>query len=96
MGGVDPALAAGRAEIEALGLPRTRGDLDAGFDKHAVPLARAGARVLAIDASAELNASLLRLAEGLPITHLASFDAVDALCRAACSALAPGGTFEIA
>ena len=127
VGGVDAALAAGHAEIEALRLPRARGDLvvdlGAGFGKHAVPLARAGARVLAIDASAELSASLLRLAEGLPIsvvtddllsfprhldgpaaallcmgdtvTHLASFDAVEALCRAACSALAPGGIFAM-
>lgn len=127
VGGVDAALAAGRAEIEALGLPRARGelvvDLGAGFGKHAVALARAGARVIAIDASSELTASLRSLAKGLPIrvvtddllsfpryldepvgallcmgdtlTHLATFDAVDAICRDAWSALAPGGSLAM-
>jgi SAM-dependent methyltransferase len=127
VGGIDVVLAAGRAEIEALGLPRARGelvvDLGAGFGKHAIALARAGARVLAIDASAELSASLRGLAKGLPVrvvtddllsfpryldepvgallcmgdtlTHLATFDAVDALCRDAWSALAPGGTLAM-
>jgi SAM-dependent methyltransferase len=127
VGGVDAAFAAGRAEIEALGLPRARGelvvDLGAGFGKHAVALARAGARVLAIDASAELSASLRRLADCLPVrvvtddllsfpryvdepvgavlcmgdtlTHLPTLDAVDALCRDAWAALAPGGTLAL-
>jgi SAM-dependent methyltransferase len=126
VGGVDAALAAGRAEIEALGLPRARGepvvDLGAGFGKHAVALARAGARVIAIDASSELTASLRSLAKGLPIRVVTddllsfaryldepvgallawatarsprTFDAVDAICRDAWSALAPGGTLAM-
>lgn len=70
-GGADEAIAAGREEILGLGLPRTRGDLvvdlGAGFGKHAIPLAREGARVLAIDSSAHLASSLRARAEGLPI-----------------------------
>jgi SAM-dependent methyltransferase len=57
-GGPDAAFAAGADELAALGLPRAAGDLvidlGAGFGKHAVPLARRGARVLAVDTSAEL------------------------------------------
>jgi len=71
-GGVDGALAAGKAEIEALGLDLPDGalvvDLGAGFGMHAIPLARAGARVIAVDSSARLLEELSRLAGGLPIT----------------------------
>ena len=70
-GGADAALQAGGIEIEALGLPLARGDfvldLGAGFGMHAIPLARAGARVTAIDSSAELLRTLARLGEGLPL-----------------------------
>jgi len=70
-GGVDGALAAGKAEIEALGLDLPDGalvvDLGAGFGMHAIPLARAGARVIAVDSSARLLEELSRLAGGLPI-----------------------------
>ncbi|WP_372526593.1 class I SAM-dependent methyltransferase [Piscinibacter sp.] len=70
-GGADVALQAGGAEIEALGLPRARGDfildLGAGFGAHAIPLARSGARVTAIDSSAELARTLTALGGGLPV-----------------------------
>ena len=57
-GGAEAALAAGKAEIEDLQLELPAGalavDLGAGFGKHAIPLARMGARVVAVDSSAEL------------------------------------------
>jgi SAM-dependent methyltransferase len=43
-------------------------DLGSGFGMHAIPLARAGLRVLAIDSSAQLLTELRRLAGELPIT----------------------------
>ena len=71
-GGAEAAIAAGQAEIAALDLHLAPGarvvDLGAGFGMHAIPLARAGARVLAIDSSAHLLAELKRLAGDLPIT----------------------------
>ena len=70
-GGAEAALQAGAAEIEALGLPLADGarvvDLGAGFGMHAIPLARRGARVTAIDTSAELLRSLEQLAGDLPV-----------------------------
>jgi len=70
-GGVDAALAAGKAEIEALQLGLPAGavavDLGAGFGMHAIPLARAGARVIAVDSSSQLLGELGRLAGDLPI-----------------------------
>lgn len=70
-GGPEAALQAGTAEIEALNLPLTDGaavlDLGAGFGMHAVPLARRGARVTAIDTSSELLRTLEELAGSLPI-----------------------------
>lgn len=70
-GGYEPALQAGDAEITTLGLPLARGDfvldLGAGFGMHAIPLARAGARVTAIDSSAELLRTLTQLGSGLPV-----------------------------
>jgi SAM-dependent methyltransferase len=71
-GGVEAALAAGKAEIEALGLELLAGelavDLGAGFGMHSIPLARGGARVIAVDSSAHLLGELTRLAAGLPVT----------------------------
>jgi SAM-dependent methyltransferase len=70
-GGAEAAIAAGQAEIAALdlGLPPAARvvDLGAGFGMHAIPLARAGARVLAVDSSAHLLGELKRLAGELPI-----------------------------
>lgn len=70
-GGSAAALEAGSAEIEALNLPRAPGavvlDLGAGFGMHAIPLARRGARVTAIDTSMELLRSLAEIGNGLPI-----------------------------
>ncbi len=71
-GGAENALAAGKAEIDALNLALPAGalaiDLGAGFGMHAIPLARAGARVVAIDNSPQLLDELERLAGDLAIT----------------------------
>lgn len=70
-GGPEAALQEGRAEIEALALQLGPGssvvDLGAGFGMHAIPLAQAGASVLAIDSSALLLASLDELSQGAPV-----------------------------
>lgn len=70
-GGAETALRAGAAEIEALQVPFVYGavvvDLGAGFGMHSIPLARRGARVTAIDTSAELLSTLAELGDGLPI-----------------------------
>lgn len=70
-GGSDAALQAGSAEIEALNLLVARGapvlDLGAGFGMHSIPLARRGARVTAIDSSAELLRTLTELRGDLPV-----------------------------
>jgi 2-polyprenyl-3-methyl-5-hydroxy-6-metoxy-1,4-benzoquinol methylase len=70
-GGAEAALQAGAAEIEALNLPLAPGgvvlDLGAGFGTHSIPLARRGARVTAIDTSAELLRALGELAGDLSI-----------------------------
>jgi SAM-dependent methyltransferase len=70
-GGAKTALDPGTIEVESLGLPHARSDqlidLGAGFGKHAIPLAERDAPVLAVDASAELVASLRTLAGDLPI-----------------------------
>lgn len=71
VGGVDAALAAGAAEIEALDLKLPAGalvvDLGAGFGMHSIPLAKGGARVIAIDSSDALLAELAKHAGGLGI-----------------------------
>jgi SAM-dependent methyltransferase len=73
-GGVDAALAAGAHEIDSLALGLPPGalavDLGAGFGMHAIPLARSGARVIAIDSSQHLLDELARLADPLPITRV--------------------------
>ncbi len=70
-GGHDRALAQGWAEAQALGDPPTElavaVDLGAGFGKHAIPLARAGWQVTAIDSSAHLLDLLRRSAVDLPV-----------------------------
>jgi len=70
-GGPEAALQAGAADIDALNLPVTNGtpvlDLGAGFGMHAIPLARRGARVTAIDTSHELLRTLTHLAGDLPV-----------------------------
>jgi 2-polyprenyl-3-methyl-5-hydroxy-6-metoxy-1,4-benzoquinol methylase len=69
-GGLEVAFEAGRAELESLALPAHPGqlaiDLGAGFGMHAVPFARKGGRVLAIDSSQELLSSLALSTTGLP------------------------------
>jgi SAM-dependent methyltransferase len=74
-GSVEAALDAGKAEIgEALGQLPVNAlvvDLGAGFGMHAIPLARAGARVMAIDSSTDLLRELDRLAESLPVETVA-------------------------
>jgi SAM-dependent methyltransferase len=73
-GGVDAALGAGVQEIESLALGLQPGvlavDLGAGFGMHAIPLARSGVRVIAIDSSQHLLDELARLADQLPITQV--------------------------
>jgi SAM-dependent methyltransferase len=70
-GGVEAALQAGRAEIHALNLPLEPGatvvDLGAGFGMHAIPLARAGAKVTAIDSSAAILRTLDKLRGDVPV-----------------------------
>lgn len=70
-GGPQAALQAGRAEIEALALPLGPGssvvDLGAGFGMHAIPLAQAGASVVAIDSSPLLLRTLDELRGGAPV-----------------------------
>lgn len=74
-GSVEAAVEAGKAEIdEALQqLPADSlvVDLGAGFGMHAIPLARSGVRVLAVDNSTELLQELDRLAAGLPVETVA-------------------------
>jgi SAM-dependent methyltransferase len=70
-GGSEAALRAGDAELDELNLPITPGavalDLGAGFGMHAIPLARRGARVVAIDSSVELLRTLTELRGDLPV-----------------------------
>jgi SAM-dependent methyltransferase len=79
-GGIDSALARGDAEIAAV-LPApcdggTAVDLGAGFGMHAVPLARRGWSVTAIDSSALLLEALRAAAQDLPV-ETAEVDLLD-------------------
>src|SRR5580698_7259496 len=70
-GGFDNAVAAGKSDLEALGVKMGADmgamDLGAGFGMHAIPLARAGCAVTAVDESAILLGELRTRAAGLPI-----------------------------
>lgn len=70
-GGMDAAWGAGAAELDELALAPRPGDLaldlGAGFGMHAVPLARRGVSVLALDSSGQLLDALERSAAGLPL-----------------------------
>lgn len=72
MGGLDAALAQGAGEVAPLGAPRTPAgvavELGAGFGMHAIPLARAGWNVIAIDGSSHLLSILRREASTLPVS----------------------------
>lgn len=71
LGGVDAAIRRGTQELDSLNLqpsPKAMAiDLGAGFGMHAIPLARQGYRVLAIDSCALLLGHLRKHAEGLPV-----------------------------
>jgi SAM-dependent methyltransferase len=68
VGGIDDALAAGANEIAGLACSGGLAvDLGAGFGMHAIPLARTGCAVLAIDTSAFLLGQLKHYGAGLPI-----------------------------
>jgi SAM-dependent methyltransferase len=69
-GGADAAMGAGAADLQEFlaARPGLAIDLGAGFGAHAIPLARAGWRVVAIDSSALLLEELRSAAQGLRIT----------------------------
>jgi SAM-dependent methyltransferase len=68
VGGLEQALAQGESDVsEFLNSARCVVDLGAGIGMHAIPLARAGSRVLAIDSSAHLLSKLECASEGLAI-----------------------------
>jgi Methyltransferase domain len=71
-GGLEAAIARGETEIDAV-LPNlstgcSAVDLGAGFGMHAIPLARRGCTVLAIDTSSLLLEQLERQGAALPVT----------------------------
>ncbi len=72
MGGWDAALSRGEADVRTWGAPRTSAaiaiDLGAGFGMHAIPLARAGWHVTAIDSSPHLLSELQRAAPDLRLS----------------------------
>ncbi len=72
IGDLDLALSRSDDFLTSLGLPVTRGqlavDLGCGFGLHAIPLARRGYRVLAVDFCTELLSKLRVSASGLPVT----------------------------
>jgi RimJ/RimL family protein N-acetyltransferase len=70
-GGEEAALARGTLELDALQVHDGNGalavDLGAGFGMHAIPLARRGYSVIALDTSPELSAQLMAAAGSLPV-----------------------------
>ncbi len=76
-GGIEAALAQGESDLATLA-PDIRSDdglavdLGAGFGMHAIPLARAGWEVVAIDTSQTLLAQLGTFAQGLPVRALSA------------------------
>lgn len=74
LGGADAAIERGAAELERLGIRDADGglavDLGAGFGTHAIPLARRGFDVLAIDSCAALLDELGARRQGLAIETL--------------------------
>jgi 2-polyprenyl-3-methyl-5-hydroxy-6-metoxy-1,4-benzoquinol methylase len=75
VGDMEAALQRSAAELDAVGLPvRATGmavDLGAGIGLHALPLARRGYSVVAIDSNEQLLATLQRRAGSLPIATVA-------------------------
>src|SRR6185312_911336 len=75
-GGKEAALNQGAAQLMALNIQPAHGtpavDLGAGFGMHAIPLARLGYAVTAIDSSALLLSQLRQLGEGLHIRAIES------------------------
>jgi SAM-dependent methyltransferase len=70
-GGIEPSIERGAAELDAIGAHSSNGglavDLGAGFGMHAIPLARRGFDVVAIDSSAVMLDELSRQAGNLPV-----------------------------
>ena len=70
-GGFDGAVATGKSDLQALGIKAGANsvamDLGAGFGMHAIPLAREGCAVTAVDESATLLDELRARGAGLPI-----------------------------
>jgi len=79
-GGIEHALRLGTLDIAPLGLPARHDDLavdlGAGFGMHAIPLARLGYTVIAIDTSPELIDELGMHAQGLSIRPIVA-DLID-------------------
>lgn len=73
-GGAENALALGASDLAALGVVPSPGgaalDLGAGFGMHAIPLARLGYSVTAVDSSSLLLSELDRLGPGLGIQRV--------------------------
>lgn len=70
VGDLDAAFARADGELEAIGLPAAGGpavDLGAGFGLHALPLARRGRAVIAVDSCRDLLDALAAHAAGLDI-----------------------------
>jgi SAM-dependent methyltransferase len=72
-GGIDNALALGASDLAGFaGRGGLAVDLGAGFGMHAIPLARAGYRVLAIDSSPYLIEQLRSFSKGLDVEAVVS------------------------
>lgn len=73
-GGFADAIARGEKDLDAIPCETTKNltavDLGAGFGLHAIPLARRGYQVLAVDSSALLLEELQNHANGLPIVSV--------------------------